>query len=186
LPLIVCTEVPASKDANFKNWGWPVDNFFSVLDLNHVSNLPAEKEKKSANSRIFEADEVARRSKDPKSQADQGAETPFGVRRRMFARRKRVPAEVLAGRFPGQIVISHFLFRFGKNGTRLNRFAAIVGAKFEKSSAKRHDWKRQITERLKSWPELGLDVVVSPLKEAKNLPGRKATEPIKEAFKKLI
>ena len=78
------------------------------------------------------------------------------------------------------------MFRFGKNGRKLNRFAAVVGAKFEKSSAKRHYWKRQITEKLKSWPELGLDVAVFPLKEAKNLPAGEATKPIKEAFKKII
>lgn len=78
------------------------------------------------------------------------------------------------------------MFRFGKNGTEFNRFAAIVGIKFEKSSAKRHYWKRQITERLGSWPELGLDVAVSPLKEAKNFPAKEATEPIREAFKKII
>lgn len=160
--------------------------FFSVLDLSHVPNLPAEKEKKSEDPRIFEKDEVARRPKDPKSQADQGAEAPFGVIKPMFARQKRIPAKVLAGRFSRQMVIAHFLLRFGKNGTNLNRFAVIVGAKFEKSSAKRHDWKRQIMERLKSWPELGLDIVVSPLKEAKKFPAREATEPIKEAFRKLI
>jgi len=103
----------------------------------------------------------------------------------MFARRKRIPAGVLAGRFPRQTVIAHFSFRFGNNGTKHNRFAVIVGAKFEKSSAKRHYWKRQIMEALRSWPELGLDVAVSPLKEAKKLPGREAAEPIREAFKKI-
>ncbi len=84
------------------------------------------------------------------------------------------------------MVIAHFLFRFGKNGTKINRFAAIVGAKFEKSSAKRHYWKRQINEQLRFWPELGLDVAVSPLGEAKKLPAREATAPLREAFKKII
>jgi ribonuclease P protein component len=104
----------------------------------------------------------------------------------MFPRRKRIPASVLSGKFPRQLVIAHFIFRFGKNGTKFNRFAVIVGAKFEKSSAKRHYWKRQITEALLSWPELGLDVVVSPLKDAKNLPAKEATGPIREAFQKII
>lgn len=77
------------------------------------------------------------------------------------------------------------MFRFGKNGTKSNRFATVVGAKFEKSSAKRHYWKRQITEQLRFWPELGLDVVVTPLKEAKSLPAREAAAPIAEAFQKI-
>ncbi len=104
----------------------------------------------------------------------------------MFPRHKRIPGKLLAGKFSGQVSISHFLFRFGKNGLKENRYAVIVGLKFDKSSAKRHYWKRQINEALSKWPDTGLDIAVSPLKEAKKLLPREATEPIKEAFKKII
>jgi RNase P protein component len=104
----------------------------------------------------------------------------------MFPRRKRIPAKTLAGKLTGQLIISHFLFRFGKNGLAENRYAVVIGLKFDKSSAKRHYWKRQINERLRLWPDAGLDVAVFPLKEAKKLLPREAVEPIKGAFKKII
>lgn len=157
-----------------------------MLELSYVTNVSTQKEKKGKDPRVFATDEVARRNESHKIEARQGAETPFGLITLMFARRKRIPAEILAGKLPRQAAVERFLFRFGKNGTPTNRFAAIVGVKFEKSSVKRHYWKRQILERLKTWPELGLDVAVTPQKEAKKLSAREATMVIEGAYKKII
>lgn len=78
------------------------------------------------------------------------------------------------------------MVRFGKNNTEENRFATVVSLKFEKSAAKRHIWQRHIRERLKTWPKLGLDVIVSPLQTAKESGAKEASRALLLGYKALI
>lgn len=103
----------------------------------------------------------------------------------MLARAKRLQTADFGKNATKKIIIGHFLVRFGKNKTDKNRFAAVVGSKFAKTAVERHRWQRQIREKLQKWPELGLDVIVSPLAEAKKTGPQKASEELLEGFKRL-
>jgi RNase P protein component len=94
----------------------------------------------------------------------------------MFARRNRLKTSGFGEKNRKKTTIGPFLVRFGKNMSGENRFAVVISSKFEKSSARRHYWQRQIREKLKSWPNLGVDVIVSPLPAAKAAGAKKASE----------
>lgn len=72
------------------------------------------------------------------------------------------------GRFPEKakkIFISpYFIVKSAENKEKNNRFGIIVSAKAEKKAARRHFIKRQISEKLKNWPNLQKDFIfmISP------------------------
>jgi len=103
----------------------------------------------------------------------------------MFKRANRLGSAVLKTNFPGKIVSGPFLIRFGKNNTGHNRFAVVVGVKFEKKASGRNRWKRSMREKLKKWPNLSVDAVVSPTKQAKGTDPGKITEILLSAYEKI-
>ncbi|MDO8504648.1 MAG: ribonuclease P protein component [Candidatus Liptonbacteria bacterium] len=103
----------------------------------------------------------------------------------MLKRGSRLSSADLRLVFPGKTVSGPFLLRFGKNQKGRNRFAVVVGAKFGKTAVLRHRWQRQMREKLKSWPNLGLDVIASPLPEARGLDPKEATKSLASAYEKI-
>ncbi len=103
----------------------------------------------------------------------------------MFARPSRLPTKDFGKNAAKKIIIGQFLLRLGKNGGEKNRFATVVGSKFAKTAAERHRWQRQIREKLKTWPELGLDAIVSPLSEAKKIGPKEATKELLDGYKRI-
>lgn len=103
----------------------------------------------------------------------------------MAPRVKRLPASEFTKNTRRKAIIGCFLARFGENKGKANRIAVIVGAKFEKTAAKRHAWQRRMREKMRGWPEMGLDIVLSPLPEAKRLSPREASLTLIDGFKRL-
>ena len=59
--------------------------------------------------------------------------------------------------------------KFQDNGLGHNRFAVLISNHSEKSAVRRHFWKRQFFDELKSWPDLGKDFLVVTFPKIKNL-----------------
>ena len=103
----------------------------------------------------------------------------------MFKKSNRLQSSVLGGGLPKKISIGPFLVRFGKNNLIRNRFAVIIGKKNEKTAVGRHVWQRQIREKLKKWPNLGIDVAISCVCSVKDKNPRVETQMLVDGYRQI-
>jgi ribonuclease P protein component len=101
----------------------------------------------------------------------------------MPAKRRRLPAaELKDTRGFAKRSSQYFIVRSRVNGLPHSRFAAIVGAKVDKSSVGRHLLKRRIAESLQPMKD-NRDIVVTVLPAAKELPRKQFLQELEKVIK---
>lgn len=82
----------------------------------------------------------------------------------MLAKKFRLPLAKKTTGFRRLYSSPYFLIKLSENSEGYNRFGIIVPASAVRKSARRHFWKRQITECFRRWPNFKKDflVIVSP------------------------
>lgn len=102
----------------------------------------------------------------------------------MVAKKFRAPAELFSKKPQRSIFSAHFQIRSFPNSCGHNRFAAAVGIKAEKSSVRRHFWKRLILDSLAKENNFGKDFVVIAKAGLRGILKEEAKKEIKEIFSK--
>ncbi len=83
------------------------------------------------------------------------------------------------------IRLTHIAVQSLANNLGHNRYAIIIGGKAEKSAVRRHFWKRQIAVRLRLWPNIGRDVLVTLWTAAKDFSKEQLAQEL-DALKKEV
>lgn len=77
----------------------------------------------------------------------------------MLPRKNRLPIDT-SRRFPKAITTPYFLIKSAPNHLWVNRFGIVISNAAVRQSIRRHFWKRRIVAALRSWPNLGRDMLI--------------------------
>lgn len=103
----------------------------------------------------------------------------------MIPKKFRVPNSIFSKKPVHWLFSESFQFKISPNNFGYNRFGAVVGIKADKSSVRRHFWKRAILDAASVQKNISSDIIIVAKPEITKITKQELEKELSETFKKI-
>lgn len=103
----------------------------------------------------------------------------------MISKKLRVPNSIFSKKPATRLFSESFQIKICPNSLGYNRFGAVVGIKADKSSVRRHFWKRVILDAASGQKNISSDIIIIAKPEIAKITKGEAEKEVSEIFKKI-